>query len=421
MIKQAIKKIIGQENITFVRQNLKAIKDRKYLHGHARIQVVNNNLLYQKYAQKDKHVFFGYYDIPQLDAREERLLVHVVRKGADASKDRAELGYCCVASGRYVPCAHTNAWCWQQGSRLRWHPTERDTVLFNDMRNGRYLTRVVNLEAGKTLSVIREPLYDLDPTGTFGLSVNFSRLQRLRPGYGYSTLPDQTAGQAAPAADGIFYVDIAKNKEELIISLADLAAEVKDPSADEHYINHVSISPDGKKFMFFHIWTLKEDTHWKTRLCVYDLERGELKVLEEQDRVSHYDWIGSDRLIITCWDKDRRQYYCTYDVITGEKARLANKELAHDGHPTYLPAEDIFISDTYPLANDMQTLFEYDVKKDSYRPIIRLYSEPKLYDEKRCDLHPRLSASGKYITLDTTCQHGVKQVLLIKNWRDKKN
>ena len=419
MIKQTIKKIIGQKNITFTKQNLKALKDKKYLHGHSRIQVVNDALLYQKYAQKDKHVFFGYYDISQFDEKEERLLVHVVKKGADASKDKAELGYYYAASGQYVPFAHTNAWCWQQGARLRWHPTQENTVLFNDMRDGKYFTRVHDLELGKTTSIIRYPLYDIDADGTFGLSVNFSRLQRLRPGYGYSTLPDQTAGQAAPADDGIFYVDIARNKGKLLISLADLAAEVNDPIADEHYINHVSISPDGKRFMFFHIWTLKEDTHWKTRLCVYDLESNDLKVLEKEDRVSHYDWIGNDRLIITCWDQDRKQYYCTYDVNTGEKSRIENKDLSHDGHPTYLQDENIFISDTYPLGNDMQTLFEYDMKNDAYKQIIRLYSEPKLYDEKRCDLHPRVSASRKYITLDTTCQNGVKQVMLIKNWRNR--
>lgn len=419
MIKKIIKKIIGQDNITFAKQNLKFIRDKKYLHSHSRIQIENKSLLYKTFAQVNKHVFFGYYDLSQFDKDEKRLLVHVVKKGADPAKDKAELGYFYVTSGDYVPLAHTNAWCWQQGARLRWHPTRMNTVLFNDMRNGKYLTRMVDLETRKTTSIIESALYDIDATGTFGLSVNFSRLQRLRPGYGYSTSPDTTIGQAAPIDDGIFYVDIINNNRELLVSLADLAKNVDDSIADEHYINHVSISPDGTKFMFFHIWTLKGSTRWKTRLYVYDLEDKKLNVLEKQDRVSHYNWIGNDKLLVTCWDKSRKQYYCIYDVHSGEKTILKDDNLTHDGHPSFIQDKNIFISDTYPLKNNMQNLFEYDLASNKYKPIVKLYSEPRLFDEKRCDLHPKVSASRKYITIDTTYQNGERQVMLIKNWEIK--
>ena len=417
MLKQTIKKIIGQQNITAAKQRLKFVKDERYLQRNSRIRALDNSLLYSKFSQQDRHVFFGYYDIQQLDFDEERMLVHVVNKKANAHKDRADLGYYDVRTKEFVSFASTSAWCWQQGSRLRWHPTDSNKVLFNDVENGTYITRIFDLEKREETCRICNALYDMETNMSYGLSLNFSRLQRLRPGYGYSALQDKTAQNAAPEDDGVFYVDIERNSVQLLISLASLSREVSDSDADQHYINHISISPNGKKFMFFHIWTLKGDTHWRTRLCVYDLESAKMDVLEKEDRVSHYAWKNDEVLVVTCWDKNKEQYYCTYDLKNGKKTILQNDQLRSDGHPTILRGETSFISDTYPLNHDMQTLFEYSIEKDIYRPIIELYSDARLYDEKRCDLHPRVSRSEKYISVDTTCENGCRQVMLLQNWR----
>ncbi|MCD7777447.1 MAG: hypothetical protein LUH47_02970 [Clostridiales bacterium] len=96
---------------------------------------------------------------------------------------------------------------------------------------------------------------------------------------------------------------------------------------------------------------------------------------------------------------------------------MKNENLTHDGHPSFYGDEKYFISDTYPLAYDMQTVFEYDFMNNKYRPLIILYSDPRLYEEKRCDLHPRVSKSEKYITIDTTFENGCKEILLLKGWR----
>jgi len=419
VIKQLIKSVVGQNNIIKTKQYIKYLKDVKYLYSNPRIVVKENDLLYQKFPQGNKHVFFGYYDISQFDQDEKRLLVHVVGKHADAHKDKAELGYYNVDTCEYTPLASTDTWCWQQGARLRWHPSRRECVLFNDLENGQYVTRIYNLAHRKEVGCLCSALYDVDSTMSFGLSVNFSRLQRLRPGYGYSKLPDATENLSAPENDGIFYIDIQNNTKKLLISLSQLAADISDPKADQHYINHISVSPDGKKFMFFHIWTLKGDTHWRTRLCVYDLITNELHIIEKQNRVSHYDWKNNNELLVTCEDSQREQYYCIYDIKKRAKTVLKNKKLNHDGHPTIFGNEGCFISDTYPLVHDMQTVFKYDFTENWYKPIIMLYSDALLYGEKRCDLHPRVSKSEKYITLDTTCENGCRQVMLIKNWKGK--
>lgn len=169
--------------------------------------------------------------------------------------------------------------------------------------------------------------------------------------------------------------------------------------------------------MFFHIWTIKGDTHWATRLCIYNLKHRQMSVLEKQDRVSHYAWKNDNELIVTCWDAQKRQYYCLYHCEDGNKHILKHDDLCHDGHPAILRDGKSFVSDTYPLAHDMQTVFEYEFHTNLYRPLIRLYSDARLYDEKRCDLHPRISPGEKYITMDTACENKCRQVLLLKNWK----
>jgi len=121
---------------------------------------------------------------------------------------------------------------------------------------------------------------------------------------------------------------------------------------------------------------------------------------------------------VTCWDEKKDQYYCIYNTENKNKTILENKYLNHDGHPSIFGKERYFISDTYPLLHGMQTVFEYDLKSCVYRPLIHLYSDARLFEEKRCDLHPRVSQSEKYITIDTTCEEGCKQEILIKNWRN---
>jgi hypothetical protein len=66
-------------------------------------------------------------------------------------------------------------------------------------------------------------------------------------------LKDHTENEYAPKDDGLFLMDIETGETNLLISLYELAKEV-DQLKYEHYINHISFSPDGASLVFFHIW-----------------------------------------------------------------------------------------------------------------------------------------------------------------------
>lgn len=413
-----LEKLLGHGKYMALKQHIKYVRDKKYLFKHKRIDIQNPNIATVILEQTDKHVFFGYYDIPQLNSFENKALVHVIPKSADTKRDFAEIGWYDLNSLSYKKLGTTKAWSWQQGSRLRWWPMDEDYIAYNDVVENEYVCKKINILSGDISRVYCRALYDIDPTGTYGLSLNFSRLQRLRPGYGYSYLPDDTAEQNVPSKDGIFYVDLVKNKSFLLISLERLADECKHGDALQHYINHISISPDGEKFMFFHIWTLGSSTRWKTRLCVASKDGKEFTVLEATDQVSHYDWIDNSHILVTGYTPERKQIYSVYDVDNNSKQILDFSFLNKDGHPSVLRDKNIFVTDTYPKDHDMQMLFECNIKSRSSRSLLNIYSTPLMYEEKRCDLHPRISESESIITIDSTFKDNIRKVILIKNWKE---
>ena len=107
-------------------------------------------------------------------------------------------------------------------------------------------------------------------------------------------------------------------------------------------------------------------------------------------------------------------YYHLYDLTTGTVERLDGDHLQRDGHPTFLPVGDRFVSDTYPLEGAVQRLFLSDIHGTGHELICEVYSDPRLFDEQRCDLHPRLSADGRSVTVDTTFRDGKRSVLLLR-------
>ena len=411
-----LEKVLGHRRYMIVKQFIKYLRDSFYFLFHKKVQTTNSDIELVVYGEKRKHVFFGYYDIQQLNKEESRMLVNIVKKNAKTETDLAELGYYNTNDKSYEKIGETKAWNWQQGSRLRWWPTDENFVCYNDVENNEYICKKVNLKTKKVESTFCRALYDIDEQGLYGLSLNFSRLQRLRPGYGYNSLKDTTVNISAPLNDGIYYVDLIKNESKLIINLDSLAKECDDENADEHYINHISISPDGKKFIFFHIWTLKNSSKWKTYLYVANKDGTELKRLEKDDLVSHYDWIDSNNVLITGYTKQKKQTYSIYNIVTSEKKTLPLEYLNLDGHPTLIKNQEKFISDTYPKRKDMQELFEFDFSKNKKRSLLFIYSSPLMYEEKRCDLHPRISKSEKTITIDSTFKNNCKKVILIKKW-----
>lgn len=365
-------------------------------------------------SEKGHHMFFGYYDLQQLNSNGQKLLLHRVRTNAVTSTTPVDICVYDLKNKNYDIIAQSRAWSWQQGSRLRWNPHNEDEIIFNNLQGNHYVCEFWNIKTKHKSKVVPIALYDIDSNVRFGYGVNYSRLQRLRPGYGYDSLPDMSEGQMIPKDDGIFRYDFEKDKVELIISYERLCADFPEGKY-EHYINHISVSPCGDKFMFFHLWSLGDVNKWKLRLYVSDVNGKELRLLEEQDVISHYTWKDNDILLTTKINKaSKATCYYEYNTNSGKKEAIQGDNLYLDGHPTYFGGGKSFISDTYPLPNHLQNMFVFDKSRHRYLPIASVYHDPRLYGEKRCDLHPRLSKSNDFVTFDTTFKGNRKSVVVLR-------
>jgi hypothetical protein len=351
------------------------------------------------------HCFFGYYDIGPLDHNDTLLLA--CRCPITGKNDELEIGYFETQnpSKGFTTIDKTLAWSWQLGCRLQWYPllnTGKDRrVIYNTYQNGSAGCCVRNLRNGSLEKKYQRSLFSISLDGKIGLSLNFSRLGRLRPGYGYPVTPDDTAGNPAPDHDGIWRVDMTSGKSEMIVSIDE--ARQMDPLSSmegaEHYFNHIAINPDGNRFLFFHVW-LKDEIRY-TRLITSDMEGQNRFSLINEGFVSHYTWRNSNQILCYSAHSDTGRKYHLYDDNSCERRIVGKGVLYTDGHPSFSPDLRFLLTDTYPDRYGERHLLVYDLDTHRLLPFGSFFSPYHLSGHRRCDLHPRWSPSGKFIVFDS--------------------
>ncbi|MEX0660710.1 MAG: hypothetical protein WED59_03040 [Candidatus Woykebacteria bacterium] len=354
--------------------------------------------------------FFGYHDKTPFNSSNDKLLAVSVDcddRDPTAEGDMMNIGYFEIGNNEVKKKFHkigtTITWCWQQGCMLQWNPIQAEREIFyNAMVADRYGLIQKDILTGEIVKSYAEPMYAISPLGNEYLTLNFDRLGRLRPGYGYTHFQDVTLGQKAPPSDGLFIYDMRKDKKELVISLSALAEDVESIAGDEHYINHATYSPDGKKIAFFHLWSQPNDKGRQLRFLLYDKITKKLQVVEDYRIVSHYCWKNSKEIIATTRESSGKWHYTLYNFSDGSKKDL-NIPLDRDGHPMLSPVDqDILITDTYPDKRNDQHLCKVNINTGEVIELDTFYSPFKYMGQVRCDLHPRWDRNGTLVSVDST-------------------
>ncbi len=357
---------------------------------------------------KNKHLFSGYYDLDNVSPDGNRMFAISVSKNSVPGINKATINIIDLNDYTINPITSTRAWNWQQGSRIRW--IDDSHIMFNDFVGDKYKSVVFDVNLKKAEKEFDFALYDAKFDKNIGLSLNFDLLQLLRPGYGYSNRK-YVLQTDIPENDGIYLIDLKTNSNKLIINFDKLVDGLIFEKGKKHYINHISISPDGDKFMFFHLWTKDFLDMWEMRLIVSDMN-GNFKVIENKEIISHYTWFNNDKLLVTAVKNGNEKCYYLYDVNTLNRILIENENLVQDGHPTFID-DCHFVTDTYPLENSIQHMFVYDMENKTCFNLIDAFSDPRMYIEKRCDMHPRLH-NKKLINIDSTFSDGVRKIVLLK-------
>lgn len=360
----------------------------------------------RRFGEKGMHTFFGYYDLTPFDLNEQRLLATSVGpvKKATLSDTKLKVGFFDLrdASAYFHEIDMTTTWCWQQGCRLQWFPDKTgNTVIYNRVVDNRYGCVVQDIQTKKLLGVFNRPIYAIDAKGRWGLSLNFSRLQRLRPGYGYSNFPDTTEDQKAPENDGVWKVDLETGQEEFLISIKDVSELEPLPSMEgaTHNFNHLHFNPAASRFLMFHNWT--QNGRRYARLMTADLDGGNIYPLINEELVAHYAWKSDQELVAVTIRPDTGAQYDFYRDQSRERT-LFRKDLFNlDGHPSFSPDGSLVLTDTYPDKERYQHLLLYKMDTGVFEELGSFFCPPKYFGDRKCDLHPRWSPLGNAICIDS--------------------
>jgi len=317
---------------------------------------------------------------------------------------------------KWIELGTSRAWCWQQGCMLQWRPGSASEVLWNDRQRDRFVCQVLDVKTRKKRTV-PHPVYTVSPDGRWGVAPDFRRVQDMRPGYGYPGLLDPNADVLAPEDSGILRVDLDSGKQELVVSLAEIAG-IPHPGTDlakaKSYFNHLLVSPDGTRFEFLHRWGFPKWTG-ATRMLTAAPDGSDVRVIDPSGHTSHFIW--RDPRHILAWTRPEGQgsgFYLFEDKQGGTVEQIGAGVMTRNGHCTYLPGNEWILNDTYPQGRErLQHVYLYHVATGRQVTLGRFHLPPEYRGEWRCDTHPRFSPDGKKVVIDSPHTGQGRQLHLI--------
>lgn len=367
-----------------------------------------------------KFHWFGYYDKFQFSHDNRYVLGMEVgfEHRSPTANDTIRIGMIDLKDNdRWIDLGETRAWCWQQGCMLQWLPGSREEVIYNDRVEGQFVSVILNVHTAKRRT-LPSPVYAISPDTKWAVAPDFSRLEYTRPGYGYAGVPDKYRNELAPAKAGIWRMNLASGKTELLISMAD-AARIPyklgpwDPPS-RHRFNHLLYSPDGSRFIFLHRrseYTNKEAG--MTRMFTASAEGKDLYVVDPYGDTSHFIWRDPKTIMAWATHPSHGYKFYLYRDKTEEVEVIGPDVMTVNGHNTYLPGNRWVLNDTYPDRERKTHPYVYNVAGGKRVSLGHFHSPAEYTGEWRCDNHPRSSRDGHLVTIDSPHGGNGRQIYLI--------
>lgn len=354
--------------------------------------------------------FFGYYDKSPWDVCGQRMLCMRAKDtwSEPDPLDEADILILDNSSDGQSVCkiATTHSWNVQQGCMAQWlGPDFSSRIMYNDLRDGKYCSVILEVATGKE-KMLPIPVYTVSNDGKTALSLDFSRLHSLRLGYGYAALPEKTKGVALPNETCIWKMGVDTGEVIPLLKYTDFAKfeprlEMQEAES-VHKVNHLMLSPNGKRFMVLYRWCVGQRKY--TRLITCNVDGTDMYVLSDDDMVSHCYWKNDEEIIAF----ERKKEYGPGFYLMKDKTQEWTHiwpELSNDGHPSYCPTDNnLVVFDTYPSRSRIQEIKlgrDDDIEGSSVKTIAKVFSPFKYDNDTRCDLHPRWSRDGKKVCFDS--------------------
>lgn len=361
------------------------------------------------HSVRENH-FFGFHDCSPFSADESRLLAYATHIPVRMPRQEETLGIGYFdldadgTMGEYHQIAESKAWNYHKGCRLQWLDAQH--VIFNSAdAAGHAISCIVGLDG--TERRLHHPIDTVSADGTLATSFSYERLNIHMPGYGYEYVTDGGCLEDfAPTETGLFLMDTTTGERRMLRSLRELAAQVglAGDATYQHYVTHSEFSPDGRYVSFLHRWIGSDYRKRHSRMVVVDLENDKQYVLPTLDMVSHYIWNRQHQIIAYC-SVAEGSAHVLFDIPSCQYQPIMLGQINDDGHQS-MKGDHSFVTDAYPDRRRMASLRMIDIPTQTSILLARVFSPRKFqtrdfHKHIGCDLHPRVSPSGRFVCFDT--------------------
>lgn len=403
----------------------------------------------------EKSFFFGYYNYSPMNRDGNKLLAHKAsfEGRMPNADDTVEIGYFDLENNnKWNVLGRSNAFNWQQGAMLQWlGPDFNSQVIFNDVENDRFVSRIVNIHTNE-IRTIQHAVYGLSPNGEFSISLNFERCYWTRA-YSYAPIVDQSWNKRIPEEDGIVKINLDTGQKESIVKIKNFLKMqgIEDDGNTSHWFEHIMLNPDGTRFAFYHRYG--SDDAYLTSLYTADINGGSIwkHPMQEEVRFSHLGWRDKDHYVLFSnpktkaikWIGSNKKSYAknfirwcyrrtlkpfikekpfskvvknSHYALTRDRDRVIEKinfdMLSRDGHPSFTRDGKYMLSDTYQDGDNYRHLLLCDMVMKRCKKLGSFFST---YNNCgwRADLHPRFSPDERYVIVDST-HNGYHQIIVLK-------
>lgn len=381
------------------------------------------NFIANDYDMKEGY-FFGFHDISPISRDETKVLAQEIafdfrmpnpNEGINIGFFDFDFG----KIGKFHQIGTSYAWNYHKGCRLQWLDNHR--IIYNTSENNVVFSKIVNIQNNSEQN-LPYPIDSVFVNGVEELATTFSyeRLQFCMPGYGYPYSDESFLNKKYPSETGLFLMDLHTEERKLVVSLAELVDRFcnDDPTLYYHYVTHTEFSKDGRYIAFLYRRKIDGGDINKriTMIIVYDRVNDELILLPSQVSGSHYVWNDKNQIIASCII-DGKSCHVLFDMNDVDNFKIiAPSILNQDGHQTFVN-DDVFITDTYPDKWRQVQLYKVRIDDGKVEKILSVNSPKKflsksVYNYIDCDLHPRVSPSGRYVCCDV-CYTGKRSLFIM--------
>jgi hypothetical protein len=268
------------------------------------------------------------------------------------------------------------------------------------------------VKSGDIVSHLEWPFWAISPDKQLCVSLNFARLSKTRPGYGYRGNNEDRLTEV---------IRVFRAEDQSVVyerKLSDILEEINLIAypGNDFYLNHVAWSPCSTKF----ISVLSFDDRRTSVRCVYPLlfrvAHRQVQRIHDSGYFSHHVWVDDRRLFAYLKVKGNTGF-AIWSENEGWKPVIKSLP-SLDGHPSLMPFARKVIIDSYPDRLGRMRLYLGDYESNQPMKLLgTIMNEAAFRGALRCDLHPRYSQNNKMVVCDFPSK-GVRRVLVLQGLDD---